>query len=549
MFHPSLPAGYYPPSVRLLIEQHYHQSQILAAYAPAPSSAIVAVSNCPQPSPSSSTQRPSLYELADSCRYDSTARCQPNTSFEDESVLLSFHETIQSSPEEMKIIDKVNNLPARCGSFKVMNADGKVSDIVLSKADVDHLKTIRFREKYLLEHFNLRLDTESLPDRQKILRFMSVCPNTFRGYASHWNVLRASGCEIDLSDQGLGKLWASRLGRYSNASLVHWIASVKLYMNVFNVASGSFSDEDRIRTLAKGYQHHNPNGIAKERGVINRSKLEEMISSEHCPPLYRTGFQLQFACGLRTNQMSAIHVSEFHPVQDQKTKSIIGYVYACPKHKDSKSHVRKAIEYHICDPSYLTLITSLIEAATLSNGFLIPNWNSTEALAVVKKCALSLNWDPDLEWVNHGIRHGACLDAAESAEDQSVAGRALAAQTRGAQNSLNVINNVYLRKEDARSIVAKACKNHLGDWRVVSVDGFTIKRNKKSFTVTKASAAAVVSAKDRRKTAVRVALATSKRAKTANGEINLENSLAKAEAMAKRKNKNNKNQMKDEKIM
>ena len=553
----SPPRVYYPPHIYALIEQA-HRAAALQAQLALPSRPVISDDAAPPTSKpclgddaapavtpvttvAAAPSRLSFDELTDRCRYDSTVRYKPSVDFEDEGILLAFHDNTQSSPEELKIIEKINKLPARDGSFKVMNADGKVSDIILSKADVDHLKTVRFREKYLLDKYNLRLDSTSIADRQKILRFMSVCPNTFRGYASHWNVLRANHCNIDLTDDGLGKLFALNRGRYSNASLVHWIAAVKLHMNVFNTPSAHFTAEDRIRTLAKGYQHDNTNGIAKERGVINRAKLEDMIACEHCPPLYRQGFQLQFACGLRTNQMSAIHVSEFHPVQDQKNKSIIGYVYACPKHKDSKSHVRKAIEYHICDPTYLPLITSMIEAARNTNGFLIPEWNSTQALAIVKKCASSLGWNPDLEWVNHGIRHGACLDAADSAEDQSVAGRALAAQTRGAQNSLNVINNTYLRKDDVRSIVASACKNHLGNWHVITVDGFTIKRNKKSYTVTKSDAAAVVPSKNRRQTAVRVSQAAKKRAKSEAGEITLQGSLAKACALAKTaKSKNNK---------
>jgi hypothetical protein len=395
--------------------------------------------------------------------------------------------------------------------------------LVLSKADVDHLKTIRYRDKYLLDHFNLDVKSTNVFDRLKILRLLSVSPNTFRGYSSHWNVLRANNFNLDLSDKGLCGFLATFRARYSNASMCHWISAVKLYMNAFG--HPSLTEEERCRVFCKGYMKDNVNGLTKERGVINRDKLELLVSSTHCPPLYREGFQLQFACGLRTNQMPATHVDNFHPVSDKKTGKVAGYVYVCDKQKDSHSHLRKEVEYHICDVSFTDLITSMIAAARSRNGFLIPTWKQTEALDIVKKAAQEYGWDPNLTWVNHGIRHGACLDAADASADQSVAGRAGAAQQRCAQKSLNVINTTYLKTEQARELVAKAVKNDSA-WKLLEIDGFVVRRLKKSFRVSSLTPAAVAGGKktNRRKVAVLTERRSAqlKKGKSEGGSLNLE---------------------------
>jgi hypothetical protein len=88
------------------------------------------------------------------------------------------------------------------------------------------------------------------------------------------------------------------------------------------------------------------------------------------------------------------------------------------------------------------------------DGALVPEWNSVKANKIVKAIAVEMKWDPDLVWVNHGIRHAAVLDAKQKAEDSDEEEQIDAAQSRTAQNTRSLLSarGVYGRSEQDRKL-------------------------------------------------------------------------------------------------
>jgi hypothetical protein len=430
---------------------------------------------------------------------------------------------------------KNRKLPARDGRFQIVNGlTQSSSSLLLTRADLTHLKNVRFREQYITTLFGIRMNTTDPLERQKLLRLLSVTPNTFRGYASHWNLLRKNNCRIDFSSEGLCKFLAIR-GGLSNASLSHWGAAVKFHMHA--VGHSSCSEEELFRVLSKGYCHDNPNGLAKVRGVITRAKIETLATSPHLPPAYQTGFRAQFALGLRTSQMSSVCASEIETIMDKKGKTVIGYIYVTMKQKDMNAHMRKSHECHILDPADTAFMTSLLDQARASGeDRLFPFWNESQANKLIKLCAKTYGWDPKLEWVNHGIRHGACLEAAENAPDQSDAGRILNSRGRTAQNSACVVRDRYCKSETARDIEADArlaltsfasLTKKPAAPRLATLSnghGVSLRVTRKNVRVSLAPVGAVVSptVKNRRQTIKKIEQASAKKSKTQQGALDLD---------------------------
>jgi hypothetical protein len=528
---------YYPPAVRALIAQSRAKLD-----APSPVAPILHVPASEQILPTSSL-KPTLTSL-DTLRYVPSSEL-----FNDESIIDDFVDEDDQSPEaqlqrklkestpEGQLKKKAGSLPCRDGRFTLFDTPGQKSNLVLSKADADHLKNVRFREQYLLQHFNLSVETTDVSERMKVLRFLSVSPNTFRGYASHWNVLKAYDCKIDFGAEGLQRFLAIRRRTLSNSSLVHWCSAVKFYL----MATGhsSFSDEQLCRTLCRGYCYDNPSGLAKERGVINRGKLDLIVNSPCVSKtIYKLGFRVQFAFGLRTSQMNQICASDIRTIMDNKGKSIIGYAYVTIKHKDMNAHLRQSHECHIVDAPDVSLITELL-ALPRASDLLFPSWNASEANSLIKQVADFYSWDPNLEWVNHGLRHGACLEAADLSADQSIAGRVEAGQRRTNQKSFNVVHGTYLKSEDAREIAAVARKALTGSNKSISspAPGTVVRRSRLRLRVSLSSVASVADPnlknEDRRKVAATVTRVQQKKSKGENGVPNLDNFEAIARRVAK----------------
>ena len=382
------------------------------------------------------------------------------------------------SEEDVPPLDLSSPLTAG-GKYFIQDSSGNKSTIRLSSRDIKHIKNVAFRDRYLLEHFGLSWDSPDPADHIKLMCFYGVDPNTFSSYSSHWNSLRKNGFDITVKD--LMKYLTAKRKTYSNNSLTHWKSAVKLHQ----AAMGLLPDEEQFKYFCNGYAHDNPDGLAKKRGAITASRLRQLVNHRSVKgTLYETAYQVQYAVGLRSDQMSAMHISHFQLVFDPKIKTkLVGYVYVCPKHKFKSAHLRSATEHHICDEHYLPLLTAEIESARLyRGGFLCPNWNPTHALEKIKSAAPDLEWDANLQWVNHGIRHGACVDAADNAADQTLSGRLIAAQHRCQQGSFSVLGE-YCQSNEARSALAQAAQLCPQGLSRVTVNELTCVKRKGSYVL------------------------------------------------------------------
>lgn len=344
----------------------------------------------------------------------------------------------------------------------LLEADGTPSGARLARSAYRILKDQQYRREYVRTVLGLKW--ENIEDRVKIMMFESVGPVTFRQYASHWNVMTKAGMS-PLANPAKYKTWTSALetflancpAKYSNNSLGNWTAAMKLRDDI-NDDSNKGSQE-RLKRLLAGYRNNNVGGRAKERGAITRDKLEKLCNRDGVKgTFWEIGFRFQFAAGLRTSQISGAVIDDLRCSRD-KAGNMLGYIYSVEKIKDKNKSKREAWENHLCAEQDTEFLTKLIEDAEENrNGMICPEWNEQTAVKLVKECAVAENWDPSLEWVNHGIRHGAILEAAEESKDQTVEGRRAAARDRGQQEADVVLDRCYLRTQWERELCARAHK-------------------------------------------------------------------------------------------
>ena len=346
-------------------------------------------------------------------------------------------------------------LPESTASIEVVT---KQKDVHLTESDWKFIKNSAWREDYL-ERMGINR-TKSVLHKIVYLAFMSVDPGTFRSYASHWNKMKHARCAI--SRRGLMEYYAEHQASIKTDSLNSWESAVALYER----AMGRDGPVALLKLVSNGYAADNPNGVANERGIIDRNKVHELATHKSIQDTeYALGFQLQFACGVRGGQIDGMRKDQFTRLVDKRTKKTMAFLYTCPKHKDKSKNRKKSVESHVCDPHYNELIEDLLKRAEENprdhpQGRLLPSWKQTEANKLVKAAAADLNWDADFVWVNHGIRHGACQDAADDSDCDDEDEKAELAASRTCQSSKSVIKNTYLKSETERKASVQTSKNN-----------------------------------------------------------------------------------------
>lgn len=391
--------------------------------------------------------------------------------------------------DDEKKLAELDKLPAKGRTFVITDANGDPAVCHLSLGTIRHIKQCQFRDKYLQERLQLSWNDPqlSLPDSIRLRIFHSVSPNTFSGYASHWNVLEKAG--YDISVMGLMNFLEAKKKQgkvYANASLCHWKSAVDL----FCAATGNISGELWNR-YHRGYCKSNPNGVTKKRGAITRDRLLELCSHSTVKgSIYEDAFQLQYAIALRSGQMQGMHSSHFRLVKDKKTGRPLNYVYVVPKHKHKDADITTAIEHHVCDPNSFDLISRVIKDANkYRSGFLCPGWDEVRARKLISDAAPDLGWDASLQWVNHSVRHGSCVDAALSAPSDDPVTRLEHVQARSAQKSATVARD-YSQSPEYRALYAKLQSSLPAGFTCVSYNGFSLLRNKNGSLVVRQKAVA-----------------------------------------------------------
>jgi hypothetical protein len=73
------------------------------------------------------------------------------------------------------------------------------------------------------------------------------------------------------------------------------------------------------------------------------------------------------------------------------------------------------VEQHHSDPHWHDDLEQMLRETTEDQPFLVPGWVSWRANDFIQKAANELGWDKLLFWSDHGLRHGAAVDAARDA--------------------------------------------------------------------------------------------------------------------------------------
>ena len=196
--------------------------------------------------------------------------------------------------------------------------------------------------------------------------------------------------------------------------------------------------------------------LRRSRGAITRLMIQDLIRLESVADTpYAAGFVVQHAFGLRNEQVENARISDFRKIFDARGK-VICYSFQVFRHKryNANSYTTSELETHVCSAAWNDKIGRIIDAAEArweedDEDILVPGRNPVTANKLIKQAAKELEWNQDVDWVDHGIRHGAAVDAADDAEDQSHEGRTLAAMTQLQQKTPEV-TMMYTKTQMAR---------------------------------------------------------------------------------------------------
>lgn len=253
-------------------------------------------------------------------------------------------------------------------------------------------------------------------------KLSGLAPSTFRQYHSRVYQLVKAGYEPTLP--GLGRFLAERAFAedsrfFAHSSLSTWRSAVVH----FGVALGYYFPTSRditeFRKLKAGLKGMNAEGVTRVKGAITRKGVQEMVewAKSNVAPQDQTwfvdGIIVQHAFGLRTSEVPNVakHNCRLDP------QSPLQFLHTCPKNKDALAYHRDdmKVEYHYSDTFWKEELDRISSRATDASPYWISGWCSWKANDYVKLCSVSLGWNPLLFWSNHGIRHGAAVDAARNA--------------------------------------------------------------------------------------------------------------------------------------
>ena len=257
----------------------------------------------------------------------------------------------------------------------------------LSEEERQQLKDDLFRKEFL---DNRLLLDETNPEHMLIRQGLtSVSSRTFRGYASHYDVMAKGGCNI-LNPRQVN-LFQAQHKDSCQGSINSWVGAVELFQGAYGVHDPAAARQRRL--AARGRKTMIPVRTHKPRGVIDKSKLEQLrkhalFKGNH----YADGTVLQWAFGLRSGQVSSITANEIH---FEASTGLYQYVSFRRKMRGGKGAHPSETEIHDCDPTCVEQVRGILAAAQKDptrQKYLIPGWISRIANQKVKKAAKELDW-------------------------------------------------------------------------------------------------------------------------------------------------------------
>lgn len=258
------------------------------------------------------------------------------------------------------------------------------------------------------------------------LKLSGLAPSTFRQY--HSKVLTVINEGYPPTLLGLCDLLAERALQedarfFAHSSLSTWRSAIVH----FGVGLGYYYPTERdiaeFNKVKRGLKGMNAEGVTKVKGAITRKLVDQMVKwAEKAPGVpkedrrwFVDGIIVQHAFGLRTSEVCAVSNLNTKTVDDSAE-----YLHVCPKNKDALGYNRDdmKIEKHFSDVHWKAHLDRISNTAKKENDDerWVPGWTTWKANRYVKLCAVESNWDENLFWSNHGIRHGSAVDAARDAK-------------------------------------------------------------------------------------------------------------------------------------
>jgi hypothetical protein len=207
-------------------------------------------------------------------------------------------------------------------------------------------------------------------------------------------------------------------------------------------------------------RHAVPEHRPRVRGAITHDIVRRIVKHKTIVDAgYSDGFIFQQAFGLRNRQVCEARVGNLHRGVDAAGKT--EYLFVCPSGKRRAFAPLDFVETHRSRPEWDEDMERIYNAIAerknnAPDDLVFAFWKTNRASNLVTAAAKALGLDPCLVWVNHGFRHGASLDAANNAADQSVAGRLEAASQHLCHKETKVTESFYLIEPVVRQVKAQA---------------------------------------------------------------------------------------------
>lgn len=270
-----------------------------------------------------------------------------------------------------------------------------------------------------LEYKNQILRRVANPYSRTKLR--GIAPTTFRQYHSRVLTLIEGGYDPTLP--GLGRFLADRANAddarfFAHNSLSTWRSAVVHFGVGLGYYFPTTNDILEYRKLKSGLKGMNAEGVTRVKGAITRKGIQEMLTwaqrevPENDRKWFMDGIIVQHAFGLRTSEVPCVSTRNCRLAPGSNE-----YLHTCPKNKDAVAYNRDEmkIEQHFSDVQWKAELDRISSGANEEVSRWVPNWCTWKANDYVKLCSEQLGWSPLLFWSNHGIRHGAAVDAARDA--------------------------------------------------------------------------------------------------------------------------------------
>jgi hypothetical protein len=362
--------------------------------------------------------------------------------------------------------DVLDNMPLP----PITGTDLTGKKVKLSKEALIDIRREQFRDVFLERYFGLTQNTDLKTTKQWYC-FHSVRSTTFRSYATAYHALLRAGEDFDFRRPEVDprEVMNDYITAYGETSIpAKSLASYTVAINFYCRATGRDGALDQQKLLRDGVLSQLPlkSKLRRPRGAITHHMVRDLISLDHIRGTpFADGYVIQHAFGLRNEQVLKAKVADFRVARYASTGELFCYSYESLRHKqyNSNSYTVNELENHAASAAWnkeLGEILARIEKRWEETGeeYAVPGWDCVAANFLVKDAAVRLGWDPLVNWVDHGIRHGAAVDAAEASADQTVEGRLLAAQAALCHKT-PTITIQYMKPQQQRLAEGRAYAN------------------------------------------------------------------------------------------